>query len=723
MNNKILSFLKCVNNNCCGFLEYKSTPEETLKCMDCNHVYNFIDGVPIILSKKSLTQFNKRFWDQEIEAVSYTDKYDKNLKNEGNPWSQYTHDSEIYGIKRLLDDKNFSAKNKAIVDCGSGNGRFLSIYKEAEFKFALDTSLLLLKNSKLRDNNLICICADIENIPIQDYCIDLSVSIRVFQHLRNPKKGFTEMSRITKPKGMVALEVYNKFNLKEIYKKIRMSKTVRKIKPWALDYDRYYSFLEIKSWAQKNLIRPIAWSGCGWGIHFYLFDLIRFRNNSEDTQKKIFNIFFKLEKLIGTWFFFSKTLEKICFVGSMHSTNQNSIIDKVQEKLLKIKKTFFLKNDIKKFNLNNSKYISNDKDHLIRSINWIKKAQDAFPDGGISRGFSLISPNSKANRLGWQATYPETSGYLLSSLLETNRHLKYLDLEKRIKRLANFLFQISIDGKVKGGSLNKIENYSIFDTAQVARGLLSYFNETKKKIYLQRAIECGTFIINAENNGTGTFNNDYSAKNSIMFLDNDGCNIYIAPFLFELSKVTNEEKYLLLAKRIINHTLSYRLKNGFFKNSDFYSNESILTHNLGYIVEALIDCSKIIGDQKILDIANTSLDAVVNLILENGFLPSRINSKMKKITNDICLTGSAQIALCLLKSHKIKKNDIYNFNGKSILESLKKYQNNNLDNFGGGVGAMWGSWPIDGSYQSNTAINWANKFFIDLLIINGKLEV
>ena len=35
---------------------------------------------------------------------------------------------------------------------------------------------------------------------------------------------------------------------------------------------------------------------------------------------------------------------------------------------------------------------------------------------------------------------------------------------------------------------------------------------------------------------------------------------------------------------------------------------------------------------------------------------------------------------------------------------------------------MWGSWPINGNYQPYEAINWANKFFIDLINLNIKTK-
>ena len=48
---------------------------------------------------------------------------------------------------------------------------------------------------------------------------------------------------------------------------------------------------------------------------------------------------------------------------------------------------------------------------------------------------------------------------------------------------------------------------------------------------------------------------------------------------------------------------------------------------------------------------------------------------------------------------KLKKNSNFEKNAIKIIDRLKEYQNNNMESFGGGIGALWGTWPIGGSYQ------------------------
>ena len=291
-----------------------------------------------------------------------------------------------------------------------------------------------------------------------------------------------------------------------------------------------------------------------------------------------------------------------------------------------------------------------------------------------------------------------------------------------IDRLAYFLYSVSKAKAVKGGSLNKENSFSVFDTAQVIRGLIAYYKFRNNHIFKKRAIDCGNFILGSEIDNSGKISNKYVAEKSILIPENDGCHIYVASALLELFKITNNISFKKLAIRIINTTMTYQNKNGYFDKSDFSKNDEILTHNLGYIVEGLIDSYLIIREQKYLDSAELTLKNLLYLIEKDGSLNGYITSELKNSDNKFeCLVGSAQIAICFYKFSKIKKNKIFEEAGEKILLNLKKKQNNYNKDFGGGIGAIWGSWPISGKYQQYETINWANKFYLDLILENQEL--
>ncbi|MCI3953504.1 MAG: hypothetical protein K0R53_3004, partial [Burkholderiales bacterium] len=73
---------------------------------------------------------------------------------------------------------------------------------------------------------------------------------------------------------------------------------------------------------------------------------------------------------------------------------------------------------------------------IQEGIAWLGTAQDNAdpPDGGIARHFSLIT--------GWSPSYPETTGYIVPTLLEYGRRYKDASVRQRAKRALDWLVSI-----------------------------------------------------------------------------------------------------------------------------------------------------------------------------------------------------------------------------------------------------------------------------------------
>ena len=65
------------------------------------------------------------------------------------------------------------------------------------------------------------------------------------------------------------------------------------------------------------------------------------------------------------------------------------------------------------------------------AVRWLVAAQNATPDGDVSYGYFPVSPAS-----GWEASYPETTGYTMTSLIAFARLTGQSDLVDRAKRMS-----------------------------------------------------------------------------------------------------------------------------------------------------------------------------------------------------------------------------------------------------------------------------------------------
>lgn len=714
--NEFIQILQCPKRSCRGDVVLTLTEkQERLVCKICGDSYPVVDGIPVMFPNAAYSpNIHQRHWDQSDNALGYAKKYDSYIKKDGSAWGLYTHISELNAIKKLIRKVDFDASNKVILDCGCGNGRLLSEFDEAKTKIGLDASLILLQATKARRPDYWLVCGQLEDMPFKDCVADLSVSIRVFQHLKAPQHAFGEMTRVTHPASFIVLENYNRYNLKALYKAFRMIPSIQKIWPWGLSYDKYDSYRDINAWCEDHFVKPLDFAGAGWGFHFYLFDFIKFRGIFPQwLQKPILDCCLFAEDIVGLWPIFSKTMEKICFIGSIQSGKKTASLP------TKLMNRYKSKRQVKEaagvqtlLQDRNYCYAGSDLQHLRSTVDWLKKAQDATVDGGVSRGFSMVS-NGKNNASGWQPSYPETTGYIIPTFITCSNLLNDPDLLRRARLMADWEIGIQYpDGGVHAGNISTKPNKSIFDAGQVIRGFSAIYKKTGEKKYLDAALRSADWILENEHRSEGRWE-----TNNAACVNPQAITYYsyaIAPIV-ELGLLMNDTRYTDLGRRTAEFVCHKQNDIGWFAGADFSITDNALLHPIAYTIDGLFDIGISLQEVKFINAAVRSLDGVLAQMDEKGRLPGRLNSEWKGSMEWVCLTGIAQIAVTSMKQYERTKNNCYLDSAQKAKEFLKTCQNNFLPQEGGGLGAMWGSWPISGEYGKYEALNWPAKYFLDLI--------
>jgi hypothetical protein len=67
------------------------------------------------------------------------------------------------------------------------------------------------------------------------------------------------------------------------------------------------------------------------------------------------------------------------------------------------------------------------------AVRWLIAAQDATPDKGVSYGYFPVSPAK-----GWDISYPETTGYIMTSLIDFARLTGQAELVDRAYHMAQW---------------------------------------------------------------------------------------------------------------------------------------------------------------------------------------------------------------------------------------------------------------------------------------------
>ncbi len=134
-------------------------------------------------------------------------------------------------------------------------------------------------------------------------------------------------------------------------------------------------------------------------------------------------------------------------------------------------------------------------EHLERAVQWLCRAQDAFPDGGVARSYALVY-HGYFKRKGWIPSYPETTGYIIPSMFDV-AHLKgSSSLHERAVRMAEWECAVQMEnGAVMGGTVDQAPAPAVFNTGQVIFGWIRAYKETDREEFMASAVRAGRYLV------------------------------------------------------------------------------------------------------------------------------------------------------------------------------------------------------------------------------------
>src|SRR3989454_1584475 len=133
-----------------------------------------------------------------------------------------------------------------------------------------------------------------------------------------------------------------------------------------------------------------------------------------------------------------------------------------------------------------------DRDHLMAATEWLCRAQDVMPDGGVCGRYSLHA--------GWTSSYPETTGYIIPTLLALAEEFRDDRFRQRAARAVRFLLSAQLpDGAFPAGEMrDNTVNPSVFNTAQILGGLTAWHRSTRDSQALQAADRAAAWIASVQ---------------------------------------------------------------------------------------------------------------------------------------------------------------------------------------------------------------------------------
>lgn len=315
---------------------------------------------------------------------------------------------------------------------------------------------------------------------------------------------------------------------------------------------------------------------------------------------------------------------------------------------------------------------------------------------------------------GWAPPYPETTGYVIETLLD------YYDLEEdeKLKHLAlscaDWLCEVQRpDGAYPALYVGNPKT-SVFNTGQILFGLTRAFDATGDEKYHSATAK--------------------SLKWLAEQLDADGCwpsGAYAAGFspsyysrVIWAMHVANRVGQNLAATEATRRALRFYekrfLENGAVRDWGFRPNQPAFTHTIAYTLRGFLETATLTYDQALIEKVCLSANIIADSFEKNGRLAGSYDEGWQGDFSFACVTGNCQLSVFLARLFEATGEARYLKTAAAIFEQTKQLQCRIP--IKGWYGGIPGSKPIWGKYMPFRYPNWAAKFYLDACLKLYRLD-
>ena len=349
-----------------------------------------------------------------------------------------------------------------------------------------------------------------------------------------------------------------------------------------------------------------------------------------------------------------------------------------------------------------------DLEHLRAAADWICTAQDATDDDGVAAMYSFLD--------GWVPSYPETTGYIIPAMFDAGAFLNESALHDRAVRMAEWLLTVQTpDGAFPGLFVGSGEPPRVFNTGQIIFGLIRASRETGKSRYLDAAIHAGNWLL-AQQGADGAWRT---------FTFNDLPHTYNARTawaLIELAAETDDYRFKRAGLAGAEWARDQQIDSGWFDHNSFDHQRQYPTlHTIVYATRGLLEIGARTGCTAFVDAATRTATALLNRFRRDGRMFGIYEPDFSSPVQWRCVPGEAQLCIAWLRLAQLNQPGAFHEAACELLEHVKAAQliapaRPELH------GAISGSVPINGNYESYCLVNWGPKFLIDALLLKNRTD-
>jgi hypothetical protein len=347
--------------------------------------------------------------------------------------------------------------------------------------------------------------------------------------------------------------------------------------------------------------------------------------------------------------------------------------------------------------------------HLHAAAEWLLRSERS--QGGSAAHYT---PG-----LGWSRPYPETTGYIIPTLLRVSARLSDPRHQLAAARFGNWLLSIqNPDGSWNGG-VHPARNPrpSVFNTGQILKGMLALWRTDGDARWIDAAGRGAEWLVAGMGTDGLWRGGDYRSPTTPSYYSH-----VLWPLLEVACELGRHAARDAVAQGVAT-IAARRHPNGVIRGWSFEEGAPAFTHTIAYTIRGIQECARLLEDEALYGSIVPALDVLVRRAeLRAGALPGAFDDRWTARGGSVCLTGSVQIARCVLL-HEARQADLRLVSAAArMVDDVCAHQS--LRSPMSGVrGGVAGSSPFLGPYMRGRYPNWAAKYLCDaIMALQDRLE-
>ncbi|HSY82227.1 MAG TPA: glycosyltransferase [Gemmatimonadaceae bacterium] len=325
---------------------------------------------------------------------------------------------------------------------------------------------------------------------------------------------------------------------------------------------------------------------------------------------------------------------------------------------------------------------------------WVHRAFEAGGGEGASASYHPVR--------GWAPPYPEITGYFIPTLIARGDDTLAL-------RAGHWLAST----RLANGAICRKQWFkgnvtpSVFNTGQVIDGWCTLAERTGEPLWRDLARAAADWLLaNQQQDGSW-----------LRWTYNQLAQTYytrVAGALARLSVLLDERRYAEAARRNASWAVRLQAPDGWIHRAGFAEGEAPTTHTIGYVIEGWVMTGLALRDNRYIEAADRAARPLRQSFERKGYLAGRFRTGWRIAAGWRCVTGDAQVGLVWRALAAATGDTRYLEAARLIADQVRRTIEVRGD-WPEISGAVPGSWPRWGDYDSYGYPTHAAKFALDLL--------